>query len=401
MKTFEISSYGYNCRFAKVILQSKIGSLSPEGNWSGKCLVIQQLPSIDEFNKIVEKLSECEFILLPSFSPYSHFAANIWNCKIPVLTAKESDYSFTGSETLLVDFNSEKMYLAESANDIDDLRKKYLTTEKASEIHFRNQIQDSPLEILGEATSLDEIDFSFSMGASGIGVLKAELFYSNNLFNYTKINQIKEYLKTSKKSFPLLIRFFDYEIKLTGIHSWSQPTKYLGYRGVRILEVEKFWLEKFMQLLDAFETDNIIPILPMITTASEVMEFKKVISSKYKGIGVTVETPAAALAINEIAALSSFVEIGLNDLTQYTMAWDRDIPNESRLPVNQIQTSVAMLIEKVVQSCNARNISYALGLDLKPSKSLAVNLNQIGVNKISCSPYLIDKWIKSFQQIHT
>lgn len=401
MKTLEIHSYGYNKRFGNTILQSEIDSLSREENWIGKCLVISHLPSIDEFNRIADKFSACEFIILPSFSPYSHFAANIWNCKISVLTVKESGFSFTGNETLLVDFNSEKMYLAESENDIEVLRKEYLTVEKTSEYYFRNQSPDNPLEILGEATSLDEIDYSFSRGASGIGVLKAELFYSGSQLNLTKINQIKEYLKTSKKSFPLLIRFFDYEITVKDIHSWRLPTKYLGYRGVRILEVEKLWLEKFMQLLNAFDTNNIIPILPMVTTASEVMEFKKIISNKYRGIGVTVETPAAALAINEIVELSSFVEIGLNDLTQYTMAWDRDIPNESRLPVNQIQTSVAMLIEKVVQSCNARSINYALGLDLKPSQSLAVNLNQIGVKKISCSPYLIEHWIKSFQEIHT
>jgi phosphoenolpyruvate-protein kinase (PTS system EI component) len=154
-----------------------------------------------------------------------------------------------------------------------------------------------------------------------------------------------------------------------------------------------------MQLLDAFETNNIIPILPMVTTANEIIEFKKAISNKYKRIGVTVETPSAALAINEICELSAFIEIGLNDLTQYTMAWDRDIPNESRLPATQIQPSVAKLIEKVVKTCNARNINYALGLDLRHCKSLAANLNQIGVNKISCSPYLIKQWIKSFQEI--
>ena len=108
MKTLEIVSYGYNYRFAEVILQAEIGSFSHAESWSGKCLAILQLPSIDEFSKIAEKLSACEFIILPSFSPYSHFAANIWNCKIPVLIVKESDFSFTGSETVLVDFNSEK-----------------------------------------------------------------------------------------------------------------------------------------------------------------------------------------------------------------------------------------------------------------------------------------------------
>jgi hypothetical protein len=214
MKTLEIRSYGYNSRFANTVLLSEISLLNREENWNGKCLVISQLPSIDEFNRIVDKFSSCEFIILPSFSPYSHFAANIWNCKTSVLFIKETDFSFSGNEKLLVDFNSEKMYLAESENDIEVLRKEYLANEKTSKNHSSTQTLITPLKILGEATSLNEIDYSFSMGATGIGVLKAELFYSNSELNLTKINQIKEYVRTSKKSFPLLIRFFDYEITL-------------------------------------------------------------------------------------------------------------------------------------------------------------------------------------------
>lgn len=399
MITLEIQSYGFNYRMGNMILQSETNSISGDEDWSGKCLAISNLPNIEEFNNLTERFHSCEFIILPNFSHYSHFGANIWKRKIPVLTLNKTDFSFIGNEILFVDFNSEKLYLSESRSDTEFLKEKYSALVKGTEDNFGNINQSNLIEILGEVSSLAEIDYSFSMGANGIGVLKAELFYSNGQMDLSKINQIKQYHKTYKESFPLLIRFFDYEITLKNSQLWTQPTKYLGYRGVRILEIENIWLDKFIQLLNMFETNNIIPILPMVTSANEVIKFKKAISQKYEKVGVTVETPAAALAINELLKVSSFIEIGLNDLTQYTMAWDRDIPNEGILPTTQIQSSVNLLIERIVKSCYAQKIDYALGLDLKPSLSLAVNLNQIGVTKISCSPYLIKHWLKSFQEL--
>lgn len=399
MITIEIHSYGFNSRMGNVILQSDSNSIGKYDDLSGKCLAISYLPSIEEFNNIIKRFNLCEFIILPIFSPYSHFAANIWNRKVPILSLKQSDYLFIGGEIVFVDFNSQKLYLSESISDTEFLEAKYSDLINETEDKYGCLDQRNILKVLGEATSLAEIEYSFSMGAYGISVLKAELFYSNGQMDLAKINQINQYLKSSKNYYPLLIRFFDYEIILKNSKPWSQPTKYLGYRGVRILEVEDIWLDKFIQLLNMFETNNIIPILPMVTSASEVIKFKKAIPHKYEKVGVTVETPAAALAINELLEVSSFIEIGLNDLTQYTLAWDRDILHEGRLPITQIQSSVTLLIEKIVRSCNTQRIDYALGLDLKPCLSLAENLNQIGVNKISCSPYLIKHWIKSFQEI--
>lgn len=375
MKTLEIVSYDYGKRLADVMPQSNMNSGRLETNCTGKGLVIPYLPNIEEFTEMTGKYSDCEFIILPGFSPYSHFGASIWNGQIPVLTVPAPDFSFTGNETVLIDFDLDTMYVAESPNDKQDLRRQFLADENKSTPAFSNQNHGHPFDILGEATTPEEIELSLSMGAAGMGVLKAELFYSNNQLNLIKIKQITEYLKASKKHLPLLIRFFDYEVQPTGICVLSQPTKYLGYPGVRLLEVEPFWLEKFLQLLEAFETNDITPILPMVKSASEVRRFKETISNKYKNVAVTMERPAAALAIDEIAELSSFVEIGLNDLTQHSMAWDRDVPNANRMPANQIHASVARLIENVVQSYPERSVNYALGLDLKPSISLATQLN--------------------------
>ena len=150
------------------------------------------------------------------------------------------------------------------------------------------------------------------------------------------------------------------------------------------------------KILKSPVTTDVTPTLPMVTFASEVRRLKEATSNKYNNMGVTVKKPAASFAIDEIAEPASFVEIELNDLTQYTMAWDRDIPNVNRLPVNQIHASVAPLIENVAHSCRGRSVHYALGLDLRPSRSLAMRLHQIGVNRISRSPNLIQPWIKSF-----
>ena len=130
----------------------------------------------------------------------------------------------------------------------------------------------------------------------------------------------------------------------------------------------------------------------MVSGVAEVKRFRALIQDTNATMGITVETPAAALQIVPLLDEVDFVEIGLNDLTQYTLAWDRDVPHLERLPTRRIAEPVQELIQKVTESCTRAAVTYTLGLDLKPSPDLAKLLLSMGVRSISCAPQLVPRW---------
>jgi phosphotransferase system enzyme I (PtsI) len=193
---------------------------------------------------------------------------------------------------------------------------------------------------------------------------------------------------------PLLVRFFDQDRappKNLGGPAFSE--NYLGYRGVRLLEVDDTVFEQFADVIETLDLrQEIVVILPMVTSASEVRRARQLFGGRWSGVGATVETPAAALRIQDLLDVSDFVQIGLNDLTQYTMAWDRDVPNFERLPADRIVEPVEDLIASIVDACVRANVPYTLGLDLKPTPRLAAQIRRIGVTSISCGPQLVKPW---------
>lgn len=170
------------------------------------------------------------------------------------------------------------------------------------------------------------------------------------------------------------------------------PHRKLGYRGTRILEVDDTWFQRFVAGLEMLDLEQIVVVLPMVTLVSEVQRIRRRLAPKWDRLGVTVETPAAALRIDGLLEVSDFIEIGLNDLTQYTMAWDRDVPNRERLPADRIVEPVADIIASVAAASTAAGVPHALGMDLRPSENLASQILGLGITSISCAPSLIRPW---------
>jgi hypothetical protein len=80
------------------------------------------------------------------------------------------------------------------------------------------------------------------------------------------------------------------------------------------------------------------------------------------------------------------------------MAWDRDVPNQERLPADRIVEPVADLITSVATACEAARVPYTLGMDLRPSERLACQLMRLGITSISCATSLIKPWKNIFAQ---
>jgi phosphoenolpyruvate-protein kinase (PTS system EI component) len=222
-------------------------------------------------------------------------------------------------------------------------------------------------------------------GANGLGVVRGE-----SVIGPHAEPGFADALRKYAGSEPVFVRFFDSPAAGWGTPEDQNSGNYLGYRGVRLLELDAGLLTSFSAALQA-RLDRFVVVLPMVTSAAEVRRAREALGAEIP-VGVTVETPSAALCIDDILDVAEYVQIGLNDLTQYTMAWDRDLPHSERLPPDRIVTPVGALIEKVVRSCDKRMVPYTLGLDLRPTYQLSRQLRSLGVSSISCTPPLIPRW---------
>lgn len=391
------TSFGYGVQVGTTYILRERALFDSSPDMQDSAVVLPFLPSADEFTRMASG-SGVEFFIIPLCSSYSHLAASIWANGVPVV-AIEQPQELPEGAYVLADFEEGLLLVAEEISEAEELRVRALETQvtrksQTTGLMTRDRSRAS-VAILAEASSAEDILQALVDGADGIGVVKSEQLFPGASSDNSEVEALIRVVKANPHVLPLKVRFFDSYPKETdedALGRFDVPDGYLGYRGVRILEVDITWLQRFQARLKMLDLEQIIVILPMVTLLSEVQQIRERLDRRWNRIGITVETPAAALRIEELLDVSDFIEIGLNDLTQYTMAWDRDIPHQERLPTDHIVDPVADLIATVAAACNAAEVPYTLGMDLRPSTRLAAQIMQLGVTSISCVPPLVKPW---------
>lgn len=171
-----------------------------------------------------------------------------------------------------------------------------------------------------------------SEGAEGCGLLRTELLFLDRATPPSRDEQAEAYrtIAGALAGRPLTIRLLDI--------GGDKPAQYLafppeenpalGRRGVRVLLAEPELLEtQLAAILDATNTGPCRIMVPMIASVAE-LDAVRVVLDRVRGarpvaLGAMIETPAAAIGADLIAARADFLSIGSNDLTQYVLAMDR------------------------------------------------------------------------------
>ncbi len=172
----------------------------------------------------------------------------------------------------------------------------------------------------------------------------------------------------------------------------------LGTRAIRIcLERKDMFKTQLRALYRASVYGNLSIMFPMITSVWEIEEARAIadeVKCELKvqnkpfdenvKIGIMVETPAAAIMSDELAKLCDFFSIGSNDLTQYTLACDRN--SQLGRYFDPKHPSVLRLIEKVAN--NAHNAGIPVGIcgELAADEELTEYFLNIGIDELSVSP---------------
>lgn len=238
--------------------------------------------------------------------------------------------------------------------------------------------------------------------AGGIGLFRSEFIYLEKEDYPTEEEQFKIY-KTAVETMAgkrVIIRTLDIgaDKQCDYFNMEKEENPALGYRAIRIcLTQTEIFKTQLRALFRASAYGNLAIMYPMITSLWEVKRIKEIVEEvkaelKAEEIefgnpqqGIMIETPAAVMVSEELAKEVDFFSIGTNDLTQYTLAIDRQNPKLD-LFYNAHHPAVLSMIKMTVENAHKAGIWAGICGELGADTSLTKDFLAMGVDELSVSP---------------
>jgi len=350
-------------------------------------------------------------------TPSSHTAILARAMGIPALVGTGViDKKYNGCFALL---NAEKGTLILSPNekeiaDFEKERKAYNKIAKEHENYLRS-VMNKPavtrgghkVMIYANIGSEEEIASALSSGAEGIGLLRSEFLYLAKKDYPTEDELFKVYrdIAIKMQGKRVIVRTLDIgadkQIDYFNIPREENPA--LGYRAIRIcLDRRELFKTQLRAILRASSYGMVAIMLPMIDSVYEVKESKAILEecklelstqgeefdSKIE-LGIMIETPAAAIMSEELARYVDFFSVGTNDLTQYTLAADRQNPLVTEICEKNTEP-VMRLIKMSSAAIHQRGGWIGVCGEMAADLSLTQRFVDMEIDELSVSvPYLL------------
>ena len=251
--------------------------------------------------------------------------------------------------------------------------------------------------------SPEDVDAIKVNDGDGIGLFRSEFLYLNSSTYPTEEEQFEAYkaVLTGMGDKEVIIRTCDIgadkQIDYFELPKEENPA--MGMRALRIsLSRPGFFRTQLRALYRASAYGNLGIMFPMVTSVWEVRETKKLIESVKKElteegkpysdhveIGVMIETPAAAIISDRLAKEVDFFSCGTNDLTQYTLACDRQNNDLGRF-YDPHHLSVVRLLKMVVDNAHKNGVWVGICGELGADLEMTETFLAIGVDELSVTP---------------
>ncbi|WP_283183107.1 phosphoenolpyruvate--protein phosphotransferase [Pseudomonas svalbardensis] len=257
-------------------------------------------------------------------------------------------------------------------------------------------------EVTANIASLAEAEQAMALGGEGVGLLRSEFLYLDRNHAPSHDEQASTYSAIARALGParnLVVRTLDVggDKPLAYVLMDSETNPFLGMRGIRLcLERPQLLRDQFKAILSSAGLARLHIMLPMVTQLSELRRARQLLEEEALSLGLTdlpklgimIEVPAAALMADLFAPEVDFFSIGTNDLTQYTLAMDRDHPRLAS-QADSFHPSVLRLIASTVKAAHAHG-KWVGVCGAMASETLAVPLLLgLGVDELSVSVPLI------------
>ena len=344
-------------------------------------------------------------------SSNSHTAILARNMNIPAVIGVGEEFlqNIHNGDMLIVDGHTGDIIISPDEETIAkytekqaaDAKKKQLLQELKGKENIT--LDGTKINIYANIGGVGGIGAVLANDAGGIGLFRSEFLYLESEDYPTEEQQFNAYRKVleSMAGKKVIIRTLDIgadkQIDYFKLDKEDNPA--LGFRAIRIcLTRPEIFRTQLRALFRASAFGNLGIMFPMITSVSEVEKCialcdevrNDLLNSGIKigehiEIGIMIETPAAAVISDKLAPLVDFFSVGTNDLTQYTLACDRQNAKLEEF-VDTHHEAVLRLIEMSAKNAHANNAWIGICGELAADLTLTEKFLQMGIDELSVSP---------------
>ncbi len=261
-----------------------------------------------------------------------------------------------------------------------------------------------------------DVGYVLENDAEGIGLFRSEFLYLGRDSFPTEEEQFQAYRQVVQTMGErrVIIRTLDIgaDKQVDYFNLGKEENPALGYRAIRIcLKQPVIFKTQLRALLRAAVYGNLSIMYPMITSLQEVDSIYRIVDEVEEELardqipfrvpeqGIMIETPAAVMISDELAEMVDFFSIGTNDLTQYTLAIDRQNENLDSF-YNPHHKAILKMIKMVVD--NAHKCGKWAGIcgELGADTELTEEFVRMGVDELSVSPSMVLRLRKSIREMN-
>ena len=344
-------------------------------------------------------------------SSNSHTAILARNMNIPAVisTGEEFLSSVEDGVMMIVDGHTGEVYIDPDEETLKRFEAKQAEDAKKSQLlqllkgKENVTLDGTKVKIFANIGGVGGIGAVLANDAGGIGLFRSEFLYLESEDYPTEEQQFAAYKKVleSMAGKKVIIRTLDIgadkQIDYFALDKEDNPA--LGFRAIRIcLTRPEIFRTQLRALFRASVYGDLGIMFPMITSVSEVEKCKAMCDEVKAGlkadgipyndnteIGIMIETPAAAVISDRLAPLVDFFSVGTNDLTQYTLACDRQNAKLEAF-VDTHHEAVLRLIEMSAKNAHANGAWIGICGELAADTALTEAFLRMGIDELSVSP---------------
>lgn len=357
--------------------------------------------------------SKISGFVLSRGSMQSHTAILARSMGIPALVGVgEVLFSLAEGERVLLDADRGELISCPSEGVCRQFRQKKEESEKEKSLWEKARGKElitkdgHRIEVYGNIGAAEEVSGVVANDGDGVGLFRSEFLYLGRLTAPSEEEQFAAYRTALEKGQGkrVVIRTLDIgadkKVPYFGLMEEENPA--LGLRGIRLcLQRPLLFRTQLRALLRASVFGKLAILLPMITSVDEVRRVKAMLfeeseALKEKGVpiaesfelGIMIETPAAALLSDALAKEVDFFSVGTNDLTQYTLALDRE--NDSLESFfNPHHEAVLSLIAMASESVHRYGNWIGICGELASDHALTARFLEMQIDELSVAPSMI------------
>mgnify|MGYP001155766467 CR=1 FL=1 len=346
-------------------------------------------------------------------STNSHTAILARTMGIPALIGVEIKEEWNGKQaivdgytgTLIIEPDEAALAEYKKKAEEDAKQKELLLTLKGKENVTKSGQKINLYANIGNVSDLAAV---LKNDAGGIGLFRSEFLYlEKDTFpteeeQFVAYKQVAETMAGKKVIIRTLDIGADKQVDYFGLKKEENPA--LGLRAIRIcLTRPEIFRTQLRALFRASVYGNLGIMFPMITSVKEVERIKEICEEvkaelRSDGIeysdkielGIMIETPAAALISDRLAPMVDFFSVGTNDLTQYTLACDRQNPDIEEF-IDTHHEAILRLIEMSAENAHKNGAWIGICGELAADTTLTERFLRMGIDELSVSPSFVLK----------